>query len=96
MYIVDEHRMQILGKRPPSVREHGNVRKFQVRNNYNYCYYYYYYYYYYHHHHHHYYYYYYHHHLVRFHAVLLSIVPASLFVGAHTREDSEDGAHTCN
>jgi hypothetical protein len=84
MYIVDEHRMQILGKRPPSVREHGNVRKFQVRNN-NYNYYYYYYY-----HHHH------HHHLVRFHAVLLSIVPASLFVGAHTREDSEDGAHTCN
>jgi hypothetical protein len=65
MYIVDEHRVQILGKPPPSVREHGNVLKIQVRNNNNNNN---------------------NNNLVRFHAAVLSIVPASLFVGARTRD----------
>jgi hypothetical protein len=69
MYIVDVHRIQILGKPPPSVRGRGNVLKIQVRNNNN---------------------------IVRFHVILLSVVPASLFVGARTREDPEDGTRTCN
>jgi hypothetical protein len=63
MYIVDEHRVQILCKPPPSVREHGNVLKIPVLNNNNNN-----------------------NNLVRFHAAVLSIVPAFLLVGAHTRE----------
>jgi hypothetical protein len=65
MYIVNEHRVQILSKPPPSVREHGIVLKIQVRNNNNNNN---------------------NNNLVRFHAALLPIVPAPLFVGARTRE----------
>jgi hypothetical protein len=63
MYIVDEHLFQILGKPPPTVREHGNVLKIQVRNNNNNNN---------------------NNNLLRSHAILLSIVSASLFVGART------------